>query len=211
MASVEEAELAISLGASALGLVSRMPSGPGPIEEELIAEIIATVPPQIETFLLTCETEPPAIIEQQRRAGSSALQLVDRVEPHVHDVLRRSLDGVKIVQVIHVTNRESIIEATEAARTADALLLDSGNPKLAVKELGGTGRQHDWAISREIVRRSAIPVYLAGGLNASNVAEAIRTVQPYGVDVCSGVRTAGRLDAAKLEAFMLAADPVGNQ
>lgn len=202
MASVEEARTAIELGASAIGLVSRMPSGPGPIEEELIAEIVAAVGDTIETFLLTCETRAADIIAQQRRTGASTLQLVDRIEPGGHGALRTSLDGVTIVQVIHVTGDDSIAEAMDAAKTADVLLLDSGNPSLAVKELGGTGRRHDWAISRRIVDASSVPVYLAGGLNASNVREAIEAVNPFGVDVCSGVRTDGRLDTAKAAAFI---------
>src|SRR5206468_4201116 len=119
-----------------------------------------------------------------------------------HEALRTSLEGVTIVQVIHVTSNDSIGDAMDAAKTADALLLDSGNPSLAVKELGGTGRRHDWSISRKIVEASSVPVYLAGGLNSSNVQEAIETVKPFGVDVCSGVRTDGRLDREKVAAFI---------
>ena len=193
--------MAIELGANAIGLVSRMPSGPGPIEEELIAEIVAAVGNSVETFLLTCETTADAIIAQRRRTGASTLQLVDAVEPGAHEAIRSALNGVRIVQVIHVTGEGSIDEAVDAAKTADALLLDSGNPTLAVKELGGTGRRHDWSLSRRIVEASSVPVYLAGGLNAANVREAIETVKPYGVDICSGVRTKGRLDRAKREPF----------
>ncbi|HEY3257505.1 MAG TPA: phosphoribosylanthranilate isomerase, partial [Gemmatimonadaceae bacterium] len=163
---------------------------------------VAAVGDTIETFLLTCETRAADIVAQQRRTGASTLQLVDRVEPGVHESLRTSLDGVTIVQVIHVTGDDSIDDAVDAAKTADALLLDSGNPALAVKELGGTGRRHDWSISRKIVEASSVPVYLAGGLNAGNVSEAIRTVRPYGVDVCSGVRTGGRLDREKVAPFI---------
>lgn len=202
IASVDEAQKAIRSGASAIGLVSRMPSGPGPIEEKLIAEIAAAVPSAIETFLLTCETTAAEIVAQQRRTGTTTLQLVDSVESGAHQTIRRELPEVKIVQVIHVTGPASIEEALAVAPVVDALLLDSGNPKLEVKELGGTGRQHDWSISRKIVDTSPVPVYLAGGLNSSNVAEAIETVRPYGVDVCSGVRTNGRLDSNKLSAFM---------
>ena len=204
MGSVEEARIAIELGASAIGLVSRMPSGPGPIEEELIAEIISAVGDSVETFLLTCETTADAIIAQQRRTGVSTLQLVDAVEPRAHETIRAALPGVRIVQVIHVTGDNSIVDAVNGAKTADALLLDSGNPSLAVKELGGTGRRHDWSISRAIVEASSVPVYLAGGLNPSNVREAIKTVRPYGVDVCSGVRTEGKLDRSKAAAFFAA-------
>ena len=202
--------MAIELGANAIGLVSRMPSGPGPIEEELIVEIVAAVGDSVETFLLTCETTADAIIAQRRRTGASTLQLVDAVQPGAHEAIRSALDGVRIVQVIHVTGEGSIDEAVDAAKTADALLLDSGNPALAVKELGGTGRRHDWSLSRRIVEASSVPVYLAGGLNAANVREAIDTVRPYGVDVCSGVRTNGRLDREKLEPFIATVRTAGS-
>lgn len=205
MGSIEEARTAIRLGATAVGLVSRMPSGPGPIDEDLITRIIATVPPPIETFLLTCETSADSIAAQQRRTGASALQLVDTIEAGAHHELRAQLPGVRIVQVIHVTGSSSVDEALGVASDVDALLLDSGNPGLAIKELGGTGRRHDWSISRRIVESSPVPVYLAGGLNAANVREAIETAQPFGVDVCSGVRTSGRLDEDKLAQFMSAA------
>src|SRR6266496_2613895 len=141
MGSIDEANTAIELGASAIGLVSRMPSGPGPIDEELIAEIVAAVGNRVATFLLTCETSADAIIAQQRRTGASTLQLVDSAEAGAHQAIRDALDGTRIVQVIHVVGDVSVAEAIDAARTADALLLDSGNPKLAVKELGGTGRR----------------------------------------------------------------------
>lgn len=202
MGSVEEARTALELGASAIGLVSRMPSGPGPIEEHLIAQIIAALPPDVDSFLLTCETTAAKIVAQHRRTGARTLQLVDAVDEGVHETLRGSLDGVRLVQVIHVVGESSIADAVQVAPKVDALLLDSGNPALSVKELGGTGRRHDWSISRRIVEAAPVPVYLAGGLDASNVREAIATVQPYGVDVCSGVRTNGKLDRQKLIAFM---------
>jgi len=202
MGSVDEANMAIELGASAIGLVSRMPSGPGPIEEDLIAEIVAAAGNRVDTVPPTSETTADAIIAQQRRTGASTLQLVDTVEAGAHEAIRNSLDGTRIVQVVHVVGEVSLGEAVEAARTADALLLDSGNPKLAVKELGGTGRRHDWKISRRIIESVEIPVYLAGGLNPQNVREAIDAVGPYGVDVCSGVRTNGRLDREKASDFV---------
>ena len=199
--SVLEALLAIEHGASALGLVSNMPSGPGVISEKLIAEIAATVPPGIGTFLLTCEARSEALVEQQRRARVNTLQLVDRVPPGTHAALRRALPGISIVQVIHVRDQQSVAEAAEVAPHVDAVLLDSGNPALAVKELGGTGRVHDWWLSRQIRESISAPIFLAGGLRPENVGEAIRRVGPYGLDLCSGVRTGGKLDAATLAAF----------
>ena len=202
IASREEARLAISAGASAIGLVSAMPSGPGPIADSLIAEIAAVVPPPIATFLLTCRQDAESIIEQHAVCRTSTLQLVDAVAPAELEKLRVRLPGIKLVQVIHVGGEESIDEAREVSRYVDALLLDSGNQKLAVKELGGTGRVHDWRISRRIRDAVDVPLFLAGGLNAANVAAAVTAVQPHGVDVCSGLRTDGRLDAAKVRAFV---------
>jgi phosphoribosylanthranilate isomerase len=201
IASVEEARLAVECGASAVGLVSQMPSGPGVIEEDLIAELAARVPPPVATFLLTCKQDAESIIAQQRRCRVNTLQLCDRVAPELYEELRAALPGVSLVQVVHVTGPESLGEALAAAPNADALLLDSGNQSLPVKELGGTGRVHDWQVSRAIRERAGVPVFLAGGLNPSNVAAAVEAVRPFGLDVCSGVRTGGRLDAEKLSRF----------
>jgi phosphoribosylanthranilate isomerase len=201
IASVEEAQLAIVHGASAVGLVSRMPSGPGVIEEDLIAEIAAAVPPGVASFLLTSEIDVPAIIDQQRRTRVNTLQLVDALPPGAHQQLREALPGIALVQVVHVVGEQSIAEAVAIAPQVDAILLDSGNPAASVKELGGTGRVHNWEISRRIRQIISCPLFVAGGLQPANVREAIRQIGPYAVDVCSGVRTNGHLDAIKLRDF----------
>ena len=206
--SIDEARLAIRLGATALGLVSEMPSGPGTIPEPLIAEIAAAVPPPIAKFLLTCRTDPEEIIAQQKRCRVNTIQICDSIPFGTLMSLRRALPGVSLVQVVHVNGEESVAEALQVARQADALLLDSGDRSLPVKELGGTGRRHDWSLSARIVSDSPVPVFLAGGLNPENVAEAIRTVRPFGVDLCTGVRTAGILDETKLTQFMAAVTSV---
>ncbi|HEX8143141.1 MAG TPA: phosphoribosylanthranilate isomerase [Pyrinomonadaceae bacterium] len=199
--NAEEARLAVRHGASAIGLVSEMPSGPGVIPEDTIREVAMRVPPPVATFLLTCQQDASSIIAQQQRCRVNTIQLCDRVEPHIYDELRCALPGVSLVQVVHVNGPEAFKEAASVAGKADALLLDSGNQNLAVKELGGTGRRHDWTISRAIVEAIDLPVFLAGGLNPHNVAEAIETVSPFGLDVCSGVRTGGKLDEEKLARF----------
>ena len=201
IADLDEARLAIAAGASAIGLVSAMPSGPGPIAEEEITRIAAGVPRPTETFLLTALVEAEAIADQQRRCGTTAVQLVDRVEEPELRRLRRLLPDTRIVQVIHVTGPESVDEARAAAPLVDTLLLDSGNPKLAVKELGGTGRVHDWEHSRQIRDTVSVPVLLAGGLHPGNARAALQRVEPAGLDVCSGLRLNGRLDAGLLHAF----------
>jgi len=204
IANISEAWLAINHGASAIGLVSAMPSGPGPIPEELIAEIAATIPPGVATFLLTCRQDVEAIIDQQRRLRVNTIQICDRLKTGSYEQLRQALPGVSLVQVIHVSGAESVSEAASVARFVDAILLDSGNQSLPIKELGGTGRTHDWNVSLEIVKEVPVPVFLAGGLRSDNVADAVRTVGPFGVDVCTGVRTNGELDEVKLRAFFAA-------
>ncbi len=202
IASVDEAKLAVSLGASALGLGSAMPSGPGVIDEALIAEIAASVPPAIGTFLLTSRTDAESIVRQQRRARVNTIQLCDRIEPSVLGTVSAELPGISLVQVIHVTGGESVAEAVATAPLVNGIFLDSGDPRLAVKELGGTGRVHDWSVSRRIRETVRVPLFLAGGLRPENVADAVAAVRPYALDVCTGVRTDGRLDREKLAAFI---------
>ena len=202
IATVEEAKLAIKLGADALGLVSEMPSGPGVISDKMIKKISNSFSNRVDTFLLTSKRTAKEIVEQHRKIGTTTIQIVDSLIDGTHDDLRKELPGIKIVQVIHVGGEDSIDEAIENAKTVDALLLDSGNQKLPIKELGGTGRTHDWEISRKIVESVNIPVYLAGGLNPNNIEDAIKTVQPFGVDICSGVRTNGKLDEVKLNEYI---------
>jgi phosphoribosylanthranilate isomerase len=199
IADEAEASLAIKMGASALGLVGRMPWGPGPISDEAIYRIAKVVPPPIATFLLTCEQTSVGIINHHQRTRTNTIQIVDELTGRAYHEIRGVLPNVKLVQVIHVTDEGSVNEACEIAELVDAILLDSGNPKLAVKELGGTGRRHDWKVSRKIVDTCGRPVFLAGGVNADNVTEAVETVRPFGIDVCSGVRTEGKLDPWKLD------------
>ena len=204
MASVEEAAIAVECGASAVGLVSHMPSGPGVIADELIPQIAASVPPGIGTFLLTSRQRVADIVEQQHFCRTNTIQICDHLTHGTHRELKAALPGIAIVQVVHVTGPESVEEAVQVAPHVDAILLDSGNQKLAVKELGGTGRVHDWSLSRTIRERISVPIFLAGGLTPENVAQAIREVGPFGIDLCSGVRTGGKLDEAILRRFFRA-------
>ena len=199
--SREEAKMAIEHGASAIGLVGRMPSGPGPIDDPLILDIAQSIPPPIATFLLTCETDAQEIVSHHYRTNTNTIQIVDELTEKNYQLLRKNIPNVKLVQVIHVIDDSSVEEAIVISNEVDALLLDSGNPKLKIKELGGTGRTHNWKLSRRIVEKVKVPVFLAGGLTPENVLTAIQEVQPFGIDVCSGVRTNGMLDPYKLESF----------
>ena len=205
IANVEESRKAIAWGASAIGLVGKMPSGPGVIADAMIQSIARSTPPAIGTFLLTSETTADDIVNHHRIAQTNTIQMVDTLVEGTYEFLRKYLPAIKLVQVIHVINEHSLDQALEVEPHVDAILLDSGNPNLEIKELGGTGRVHNWKLSRKIRESVKVPVFLAGGLSPSNVRQAIEEVQPFGLDVCSGVRTTGVLDEKKLEQFMEAA------
>ncbi|MEO0361770.1 MAG: phosphoribosylanthranilate isomerase [Pseudomonadota bacterium] len=200
--SVEEARMAAGAGASLIGLVAAMPSGPGPIGDERIAKVAAWAPPGLVSVLLSSETTAQGLVAHAARCRPSALQIVDRPEPGAWAALRAAHPTLRLIQVVHVEDQGAVDEAKAAAPHVDAILLDSGRPNAAVKTLGGTGAVHDWSLSARIVAAVDRPVLLAGGLTPDNAEEAIRAVRPYALDVCSGLRTDDRLDAAKLAAFM---------
>lgn len=204
ISSIEEAKIAIKAGASAIGLVGHMPSGPGVISDDLITEIASFTPKHIDTFLLTSETSVAKIIEHHSKVNTTTIQIVDALTEGDHLEIKKALPNIKIVQVLHVLDESSITEAVEISKYVDLILLDSGNPNLATKELGGTGRVHNWKISKQIVESVTVPVFLAGGLNPTNAFKAIEEVNPYGLDLCSGLRTDGKLDEQKLTAFFKA-------
>ena len=203
---VEEAKLAVAYGAAAIGLVGRMPSGPGIITDELIHAIAKTVPPPIQTFLLTSETTTDNIIEHHRKVNTTTIQIVDALSGREYHKIREAIPNVQLVQVIHVLDEGSIKEAIEISEFVDAILLDSGNPNLPTKVLGGTGKTHNWDLSKKIREEISLPVFLAGGINKDNIKKAIEYVQPYGIDLCSSVRTSGQLDESKLEDLFNALD-----
>lgn len=194
--------MAIRYGASAPGLVGHMPSGPGVISDERIAAIVKNIPPPVASFLLTSETLSSRIIFHHQKTQTNTLQLVDAVPVSTYKELRDALPSVKLVQVIHVLDEQSVEEARQVAAFVDAILLDSGNPNLSLKVLGGTGKVHNWKLSKKIRDSVPVPVFLAGGLTPENVRQAIDEVAPFGLDLCTGVRTDGKLDERKLGRFM---------
>lgn len=201
ISSIEEAKLAVAYGAAAIGLVGRMPSGPGIITDELIQSIAKTIQPPIDSFLLTSETTAETIIEHHNKVNTTTIQIVDALTDRQYLKIKEAIPHVKLVQVIHVLDEGSIKEAIEISEFVDAILLDSGNPNLPTKVLGGTGKTHNWDLSKKIREKINLPVFLAGGINKDNIKKAIEHVQPYGIDLCSSVRTNGQLDESKLEAL----------
>lgn len=194
--------MAMDAGADALGLVGEMPSGPGIIDDHLVRDIVSAVRASVETFLLTARETGEEIVEHAQYCGPNVVQIVRHIEPTEYPFIIKHLPAVTRVQVIHIEGDRSLDLIDTYSPFVDAFLLDSGRPGADTVELGGTGRVHDWNISSQFVRRSQKPVFLAGGLNSGNVVNAIRTVGPYGLDLCSSVRTNGRLDGEKLNHFM---------
>ncbi len=190
--SAEEADLAISLGALAVGLVGEMPNGPGPIDDATIAAIAGYIHARygdaVWTTLLTSRTGGADIADHVAMTGVNTVQIVDAPQAGAYQEIRRAHRSLRIIQVIHVEDAASIGQAREAEPFVDALLLDSGKPSAPEKTLGGTGDVHDWAISRRIVEAVEKPVFLAGGLSPENISGAIEAVPPFGVDICSGLR-----------------------
>lgn len=204
ISSEDEAQLAIRFGADAVGLVAEMPSGPGTISDRKIAEIARSVPPAVSCFMLTPEITASGIAEHLLRTGVATVQLVRYLSLAETMSLDRVLVSTRRVQVIHMEGPEALDLIGKYENHVHAFLLDSGKPSAVTPELGGTGRTHDWDLSRQFVEKSKKPVFLAGGLTPENVQDAIARVKPFGVDVCTGVRTNGHLDPKKLEAFMSA-------
>lgn len=204
ISSVDEAGVAVSEGADALGLVGAMPSGPGVISDETIREIARQVPPGVSTFLLTSEISGEAISEHALRTGVDTVQIVTHIDPAQYRMLIANAPSIRRVQVIHVQDENALQLMAMYEPYVHAFLLDSGSPSAPIPLLGGTGRMHDWRISTRFVQQSKKPVYLAGGLSAENVADAISTVRPFGLDICSNLRSQGKLDRDKLRNYIKA-------
>jgi len=208
ISSIQEAELVINAGADAIGLVGPMPSGPGVISFSQIQEIRSVIGKTVDSFLLTSELTAERIISQHALTQTSTIQIVDNIGKAELVELKNALPRTQLVQVIHVQNEEAIQHAIDIQDYIDAILLDSGRPDKQIKILGGTGNIHNWNISRNIVNLISKPVWLAGGLNPDNVIEAYHKVKPYGIDLCSGLRSNKKLDEEKLNRFFVAINSI---
>ena len=208
ISTTQEAAMAQAAGADLLGFVGAMPSGPGIITDQEAQSMIQTLPPGIASVTLTSAMTADAIIDQLTISQASTLQVVQHIDPNEYQQILEQKPNIKRIQVIHVEGDDALSLIERYEPWIDAFLLDSGRPSIDpadhVLELGGTGRVHDWSVSAAFVKATAKPVFLAGGLTPENVREGIEKVRPFGVDLCSGVRTNDRLDQQKLTAFMAA-------
>lgn len=185
----DEARLAIGVGADSLGLVSSTPASPQVMRPEKIREITQLIPPSIDAFVLTALDSSWDLIDLIRNVKNRTIQLIDRLNTGNYLEIRASIPCVKIVQTIDASHEEAFDQAIRIDSYVDAILLKAN--------LHGS-----WEVCREIVEHVQTPVFLSGDLHALNVREAIEAIRPFGVDVCEGVRTEGKLDAEKLRRFI---------
>lgn len=200
---VEDALAAVQAGADAVGcLVGLDYASPDRVDPVAARAIFDALPPFVARVLVTHRTGLAEVTALMRESGATVAQLHGEFPTVAISALREALPYAAVVKSVHVTGEETIAAALSAARIADAILLDTR----ARGRIGGTGTTHDWSISARIAARSPKPVILAGGLTPDNVAEAVRQVRPFAVDVNSGTTGAdGFKDHAKLRAFVIAA------
>jgi phosphoribosylanthranilate isomerase len=199
-----EAGMAVEAGADAIGFVAQRPPSPRTIPDDQIASIIAAAQPFVATCLLTSEETADAISAHVDSTCPTTVQILPHIDPAESARLATLQPHVRRIQVIHVQGTEALNLIEDYAPYVHGFLLDSGNPISTGHKFGGTGRQHDWDVSAEFVKVSPVPVFLAGGLSPANAADAILRVKPFGIDLCTGVRTDGLLNREKLMSFMLA-------
>jgi len=188
--NLEDARIASDLGADALGFVFYEKS-PRHVSRDLARKIVASLPPFTTPVGLFVNESPINIRETVEYCNLQAIQLHGEESPELCDQLK----GLKIIKAIRVIDREGLREIDNYR--VSAILLDT----YSKKSYGGTGRSFDWKILTGIGTISNL--ILAGGLTPGNVSEAIRTVNPYAVDVSSGVeKKPGKKDLKKIKEFI---------
>jgi len=198
--------LAAELGADAIGLlVGQKHNSPDFISATVARGISRALPPSVEAVLVTHTKEIDELERLLQQSEITTIQLHSQIAPSSVERLRHRLPNVKIFKSVSVISADSVAYPEAFKKLVDGFVLDSVN--LATNQVGGTGKTHDWSVSREIVMRySEVPIILAGGLNSENVRSAIERVRPFGVDVNSGTKAAdGFKDPRKMEAFIIQA------
>ena len=202
VSSLEEAIALERAGADALGFTLRLPTGThDELTEAKARSIIAALPPFVTSVAITYVDTGRDAVDLCRYLGVGALQLHGKFGGRDLELVRAALPHLKLIRVVHVTGPEALAAARALERRVDAIILDTYDPVSG--RHGATGKTHDWELSRRIVAAVGTPVILAGGLTPGNVADAIRTVHPWGVDVHTGVEDPdGRRNFGKMRAFI---------
>jgi phosphoribosylanthranilate isomerase len=202
----EDALIAAELGVDAVGLlVGQRQNSPDFISAGIARDISRALPPSVEAVLVTHIEDIDELERLLQQSGITTIQLHSEIASSSVERLRSRFPHVKIFKSVHVISADSVAYPEAFRKLVDGFVLDSIN--VATDQVGGTGKTHDWSISRQIVMRyPEIPIILAGGLNSENVRSAIEYVHPFGVDVNSGTKASnGFKDTRKMQEFIVQA------
>ena len=195
--NLSDVRMCVEAGADFIGNIVNIPSSPRSISPEKSHNILSNLPDAKKSVAVLIENELESIKKIVNIIDPDFIQLHGSESPQfVKKVIESVPAGV--VKTIHVSGEESVEEALLFSGFCDAILLDTYS-----KDHGGSGQQHDWKISKEIVNQVKCDVFLAGGLNPENVARAKSIVNPYCLDVSSGVeKKPGIKDPLKVKSFI---------
>ncbi len=195
----EDLAVAVAAGADAVGFIVGVPSSPRNLTLEMAEMLLSQVPIFVDSVVVTAPKSIKQLVEVCEGLKPSAIQIHGK-EPLDSSEIREKIKDTRLIKTVYVTEDALNETAIEDSKMFDALLLDS----FSKGQYGGTGKVHDWTLSRQIKEAVApVPVILAGGLKPENVKEAILKVQPYAVDVASGVELSpGVKDHEKVRAFV---------
>ncbi|MEA1995141.1 MAG: phosphoribosylanthranilate isomerase [Campylobacterota bacterium] len=186
--NLEDAMLCISLGADALGFIFYKKS-PRCVDIYKVKEICSGLPPFITKVGVFVDEDEKRLRDIFSSSGLNVVQLHGGESVNYVYNLKVLLPGVHIIKFARNMN-----EAEMFAPVVDSFIVDSG---------GGTGKVCDWEFAKNLREKISLPLILAGGLDGSNVREAIKTVHPYAVDACSKLeKEKGKKDNGKLEEFI---------
>jgi len=213
----EDLDYAIACGADAVGFITDVPvKSPRKIDSETAKDLIKRVPVFVDSVIVIMPEDLDSAVALIRKTRPTVVQIHNDLPDAELAKLASTVDPVKLIKTIAIPDGAGpeiadrvISRIHKLTGIADAILLDTststtsrtGNTSTGARS-GGTGKVHDWRISAEIVRRSRLPIILAGGLTPDNVSDAIRKVCPYAVDTASGVETDKRRDCDKVKRFI---------
>jgi phosphoribosylanthranilate isomerase len=197
--NLEDAKLCVSAGVNLLGFVVDIPTDlPFKISEENAKKIITSLPKNTEKVMITTFSDPVKTKKLCNSIGATAIQIAasSRISPEELATAKGLFKGIKIIKSVPLVDASSVENALAYADIADILLIENR---------GVSNQKPDWKLAAELVRKCKKPVMLAGGLNPENIAVAINSVKPWGIDVMSGVEdSTGKKSAAKVKELVTA-------
>ncbi|MBR5662487.1 MAG: phosphoribosylanthranilate isomerase [Bacilli bacterium] len=200
--TVDDIKASIDAGADIVGLlVGQEHASTDFIDKYKAKELANFAKGKLDVSLVTHLTNADEIIDLTNFIGNNVIQLHSDISEEEVEKIKKTLPNIKLIRLIHISSDGKICTDYKKMKYADYYLLDSFN--LKTNQVGGTGLTHDWNKSRELIKILDKPVFLAGGLNPDNVADAIKIAKPYGVDVNSGCKNSlGLKDKQKVMEFV---------